>query len=133
MGPDGESEQWVRAAAAGAPQPLDHAWCLKQRHGDHEVAVTLPPGLDLRGRTVVLVDDMASTGRTLVAAARLALAAGAARVDVAVTHALFVGDALDQLRAAGIGEVWSTGCVPHPSNAIDVTPLLAEALQHLVG
>ncbi len=133
LGPDGESEQWVRAAAAGAPEPLDHAWCLKQRHGDHEVAVTLPPGLDLRGRAVVLVDDMASTGRTLVAAARLALAAGAARVDVAVTHALFVGDALEQLRAAGIGEVWSTGCVPHPSNAIEVTPLLAEALQHLVG
>ena len=75
---------------------------------------------------------MASTGRTLAAAARLALAAGARQVDVAVTHALFVGDAFAQLQAAGIGEVWSTGCVPHASNAIDVTPLLAEALQHLV-
>lgn len=133
LGPDGESAQWVQAAARAVVPPLDHAVCQKVRHGDHAVRVTLPPGLDLRGRDVVLIDDMASTGRTLVAAAQLALAAGAVRVDVAVTHALFMGDALAQLKAAGIGAVWSTGCVPHTSNAIDVTPLLAEALQPLVA
>jgi ribose-phosphate pyrophosphokinase len=92
------------------------------------VQVTLPAGLDCRGRHVVLVDDMASTGRTLVAAARLAFAGGAASVDVAVTHALFVGDAMAELKAAGIGHVWSTDCVPHASNAIAVAPLLAAAL-----
>ena len=133
LGPDGESAQWVQAAARALTPPLDHAVCQKVRHGDHEVRVTLPGGLDLRGREVVLVDDMASTGRTLVAAAQLALAGGAARVDVAVTHALFVGDALARLQAAGIGAVWSTGCVPHASNAIDVTPLLADALRHLAA
>ncbi|MBN8489414.1 MAG: ribose-phosphate diphosphokinase [Burkholderiales bacterium] len=133
LGPDGESVQWVQGAALAVSPSLDHAVCEKVRRGDHDVQVTLPAGLDLRGRDVVLVDDMASTGRTLVAAARLAFAAGAARVDVAVTHALFVGDALAQLLAAGIGTVWSTGCVPHASNAIDLTPLLAEALQQLVA
>ncbi|MBQ0943909.1 ribose-phosphate diphosphokinase [Ideonella sp. 4Y16] len=133
LGPDSESAQWVQGAARAVNPALDHAVCQKVRHGDHEVRVTLPAGLDLRGREVVLVDDMASTGRTLVAAALLALAGGATRVDVAVTHALFVGDALAQLQAAGIGAVWSTGCVPHASNAIDVTPLLADALQQLVG
>jgi ribose-phosphate pyrophosphokinase len=133
LGPDGESAQWVQAAAGAVTPPLDHAVCQKVRQGDHEVRVTLPGGLDPRGRDVVLVDDMASTGRTLAAAAQLALAAGALRVDVAVTHALFVGDALAQLQAAGIGAVWSTACVPHASNAIDVTPLLADALQQLAG
>lgn len=128
VGPDEESAPWVRRAAAACTPAADHAVCTKQRRGDHDVQVTLPAGLDCRGRAVVLIDDMASTGRTLVAAARLAFAAGAASVDVAVTHALFVGDALDALRSAGIGRVWSTDCVPHPSNAIPVAPLLAAAV-----
>jgi len=52
-------------------------------------------------------------------------------VDVAVTHALFVGDALAELRAVGIGRIWSTDCVPHASNSISVVPLLAQALRRL--
>lgn len=127
LGPDEESAQWVREAARAGG--LDHGWCVKQRHGDFEVAIALPPQLDCRGRHVVLVDDMASTGRTLAAAARLAREAGATAIDVAVTHALFVGDALAQLQAAGVQRVWSTDCVPHPSNVIAVAPLLAVALR----
>jgi ribose-phosphate pyrophosphokinase len=75
------------------------------------------------------MDDVASTGRTLVAAARGALAGGAASVDVAVTHALFVDDALQQVLASGVRRVWSTDCVPHASNAVSVVPLLVEALR----
>jgi ribose-phosphate pyrophosphokinase len=52
-------------------------------------------------------------------------------VDVAVTHALFVGDALAQVRAAGVRHVWSSDCVPHASNAVSVVPLLAAALRAL--
>ena len=67
---------------------------------------------------MVLLDDMASTGRTLAQATRLLRAVGAASVDVAVTHALFAGDALQALHDAGVGEVWSTDCIPHASNAV---------------
>jgi ribose-phosphate pyrophosphokinase len=81
------------------------------------------------GRAVVLLDDLASTGRTLIEGARGALAAGAASVDVAVTHGLFIGDAIEQIRAAGVRQVWSTDCVPHASNAVSVVPLLATALR----
>jgi ribose-phosphate pyrophosphokinase len=134
LGPDEESAPWVaRAARDGAAElglarPLDHAWCLKQRLGDHDVRVALPHHLALAGRAVVLIDDMASTGRTLAAAARLCLAAGAATVDAAVTHALFVDDAVGALHAAGVQRVWSTDSVPHPSNAVSVVPMLAAAL-----
>lgn len=130
LGPDEEAGQWVRVAAAAAG--LEHGVCHKQRHGDHEVEVSLPAG-SVRGRAVVLVDDVASTGRTLVQAARAALAAGAASVDVAVVHGLFVGDALAQVHAAGVREVWSTDSVPHASNVIPVAPLLADALRALDG
>jgi len=124
LGPDEESLQWVGAAAA--PHGLDHAVCRKQRQGDHAVDVALP-AVDVRGRAVVLLDDVASTGRTFVAAARGVLQQGAASVDVAVTHALLVGDALDQMHAAGVRHVWSTDSVPHPSNVVSIVPMLAQA------
>jgi ribose-phosphate pyrophosphokinase len=128
LAPDEEAAQWVRAAALA--HHLDHAVCHKQRHGDREVAVSLPDH-PVAGRAVVIMDDVASTGRTLCAAARGALAQGAASVDVAVTHALFVGDAWEQVRAAGVRHVWSSDCVPHGSNAVSVVPLLAAALKGL--
>ena len=128
LGPDEEAGQWVRLAARA--QGLDHAVCHKQRHGDREVDVALP-AVNVTGRAVVLLDDVASTGRTLLMAARGALAAGASTVDVAVTHALFVDDALDELRAAGVRHVWSSDCVAHASNVVSVVPLLCSALTAL--
>jgi ribose-phosphate pyrophosphokinase len=125
LGPDEEALQWV--AAAGAAHGLDHAVCHKQRLGDRDVRVALPD-VPLRDRAVVLMDDVASTGRTLVEAATAALGAGAASVDVAVTHALFVGDALAQLQAAGVRHVWSSDAVPHATAVVPITPLLAGAV-----
>jgi len=128
VGPDEESAQWV--AQAAARHGLDSAVCRKVRHGDRAVDVELP-ALDVAGRPVVLLDDMASTGHTVAQAAQLLRAAGAASVDVAVTHALFAAGALTLLREAGVGEVWSTDCVAHPSNAVSVAPLIAQALRRL--
>jgi len=125
LGPDEEALQWV--AAAGTAHGLDHAVCTKQRFGDRDVRVALPD-VPLAGRAVVLLDDVASTGRTLVEAATAVQAAGAASVDVAVTHALFVGDALAQLRAAGVRHVWSSDAVPHASAVVPINALLASAV-----
>lgn len=128
LAPDEEAGQWVQAAALAAG--LDHAVCRKQRFGDREVEVALPDR-PVAGRAVVIVDDVASTGRTLVAAAQAARAQGAASVDVAVTHGLFVGDAWAQVKSAGVRHVWSSDAVPHASNAVTVVPLLAQALRQL--
>ena len=130
LGPDAESAQWVGQAAAVHGWP--HGVCTKLRSGDRQVQISLP-ALDLRGRNVVLLDDVASSGRTLAAAAQQALAAGAATVDVAVTHALFAGDALQALHDAGVGEVWSTDCIPHPSNAVAMAGPLAAALRSVLA
>jgi len=129
LGPDKEAAQWV--AQAAARHGNDSAVCRKVRQGDKQVQIELPP-LAWQGRAVVILDDVASTGHTVALAAQLLLQAGAASVDVAVTHALFAGDALDVLRRAGIGQIWSTDCIPHPSNVISMAPLLAQAVQEVL-
>lgn len=127
VGPDRESRQWVETAAQR--HGLDFIVCEKVRHDDRNVDIVLPADAAVRGRAVVILDDVASSGHTLARTAAVLLAAGAASVDVAVTHALFADDALALIRAAGVGEVWSTDCIAHPSNAVHIAPLLAEALR----
>ena len=125
VGPDEESAQWI--ALAAARHGFDHAVCRKLRSGDRAVAVALGD-MQVRGREIVLLDDLVSTGHTVAQAARLLLAAGAASVDVAVVHALFTGDALQVIMGAGVGEVWSTDCIEHSSNAVSMAETIAEAL-----
>lgn len=129
MGPDAESKQWV--ALAGAQIGCEYAVCTKVRSGDKQVQIKLPD-ISVSGKNVVLMDDVASSGHTLAEAAKLLVSAGAASVDVAVTHALFAGDALALIKQAGVNRVWSTDCIAHPSNAISMAPVLAKALKPLL-
>ena len=126
LGPDAESEQWARAVAA--PGGLQHAVCVKTRRGDREVEIRMPAA-DFSGRRVVLVDDVASTARTLATAARQALERGAASADVFITHAILGGDAAAELRQAGVREVWSTDSVTHASNVLPLAALIAGYLR----
>ncbi|AMO24767.1 ribose-phosphate pyrophosphokinase [Ramlibacter solisilvae] len=127
VGPDAESEQWAAEVArlAGAP----HTVMRKTRHGDRKVGVELTEPGPWPGRTPVLVDDIISTGHTLIAAARALRGADAglgAPVCIGV-HALFDAAALERMRAAGIARVLTCDTVPHASNAIAVGPALAQA------
>jgi len=128
LGPDRESQQWVATIADS--RGLDYAVCRKIRSGDRQVQIELPE-LEPAGRRVVLVDDILSTGHTLAEAARQCLSRGAQRVDVLITHALFAPGAMGLLRAAGVGEVWSSDSIAHPSNQIRLAESLGEAVRSL--
>jgi ribose-phosphate pyrophosphokinase len=123
-GPDSESRPWVEAiaAAAGAPSLVGR----KRRLGDRRVRVEFdaqPPA-----RRAILVDDVVSSGRTLASAARALRRGGISAVEAVVVHAIFAPGALAELRRAGVERVVSCNSVPHASNRIDLSPLLAAAL-----
>jgi ribose-phosphate pyrophosphokinase len=130
IGPDIESEQWVEAIAglAGAPFTVFH----KTRRGDRDVRIEgtlapIPPG-----STPVIIDDIASSARTMIEAVGL-LEGGNAPAPVCIAvHALFAGDAFAKLVEAGPSAVLSTNSVAHPSNAIDVSTVLAEAVRRAI-
>ena len=123
VGPDAESEQWVCAVAALCDAP-----CLvleKTRHGDRDVEVTAPDLARHRGRTPVLVDDIISTARTMIATVGHVTAAGALAPVCVGIHAVFADRAHDDLLAAGAARIATCNTLAHPSNAIDVDDAIA--------
>jgi len=126
LGPDEESKQWVQAAAASGK--FEYAVAHKTRRGDRNVEITLP-SISFTQRNVVIIDDMASTGQTIIETAKLLLQHNALAVHCAVTHALFQDDITENMRKAGIHSVWSTDSVQHSSNRISLAPALAAVFE----
>lgn len=125
IGPDSESEQWVSEIARRARVP--HQVLSKIRRGDRDVEVSLPDLDAARGRTPVIVDDIVSSGRTIIETlGHLKHLELPAAVCIAI-HAVFAQDAYRQVLAAGAARVVSTDSIVHPSNAISIAPLLAAA------
>lgn len=89
---------------------------------------------DVDGKTAVIVDDMISTGGTLVEAAKLLKSRGAEKIYVCATHGIFAGDALQLIDESEIDELFVTDTIPLPENypgsvsVVSVAPLLAEAI-----
>ncbi len=128
LGPDSESEQWVRAIAEMSGLP--HAVATKRRHGEKSVEIELPK-VPVRGRRIVLVDDVVSTGSTLARTAEKLLALGAGEIRVLVSHPLFAGDAVEVLHGGGIAAIGSSDSIVHSTNVVSLAPILAGALRGL--
>jgi len=129
LAPDREAEQWVSAVAQA--DQWQYGVCDKIRTGDREVEISLPE-INLQGCSVVIVDDVASSGQTLSVAITKCLLKDAKHVDVLVTHALFVNDAQARLIKAGVRNIWSTDSVSHESNIIPLYGLFKDAVLNLV-
>ena len=127
VGPDEESRQWVSEVAASAGCP--YVVLRKHRSGDRSVELTLPDLQALRGRTPVLIDDIISSGQTMAAAVRRLCVEGLDAPVCVGVHAVFAGDALARLQAAGAARIVSCNTLPHQSNAVDVTDGLAESVR----
>lgn len=127
IGPDSESEQWVSEVArlASAPFQILH----KERFGDYQVEVSMPELDAYRDHHPVLVDDIISSGRTMLETITHLDRAGLPRTTAIGVHGLFAGDAYTRL--SNKADVVTTECIPHISNRIEIAPALAHAVRRM--
>jgi ribose-phosphate pyrophosphokinase len=92
---------------------------------------------DVEGKTAVIIDDMISTGGTLIQAADELTSRGARRVYACAVHPIFAGNAMQEVAQSSIEKVFVTDTLPLAPRASDkiqvltVAPLLAEAIMRI--
>ncbi|HZU15752.1 MAG TPA: ribose-phosphate pyrophosphokinase [Candidatus Dormibacteraeota bacterium] len=132
----------VAPDAGGAKRAENMAKLLKaplvfvyKRRPRDDAAEILDMAGEVEGRDCVVVDDMVTTGGTVVQVANALREHGASRVIIAATHPVFTPGAVERLRQAPIDEVVVTNSIPVPSEkqgppvtVLSVAPLLAEAI-----
>jgi ribose-phosphate pyrophosphokinase len=101
----------------------------KRRGGDRHVEIEIPDAERANGRSVVIVDDLISSGGTLLAVAHQLRSAGAQEIKALATHCLATEAELDQLRGAGISSVQATDSVPGPVGSLPIADLLAQEIR----
>jgi ribose-phosphate pyrophosphokinase len=126
VGPDEESAPLVRDVI----NVLGVSWFVakKQRRGDNEVVVALPKNIAIEGHPVVIVDDIVSSGGTVIKLAKSLKQAGAASINVYAAHALFDQRTAFLMQKAGVSKIYSLSTVPNPTNAIAVVDIVAAGL-----
>jgi ribose-phosphate pyrophosphokinase len=130
IGPDQESAQWVSDVARRLECP--YRVLRKQRYGDRRVSVDAG-GLDFPvGATPVLVDDIVSSGGTVLEALELLASHRLPPPSCVVVHGLFVDGALDAIRRAGAARIAACSTVAHLAESIGVEGDIAAALSELL-
>lgn len=102
-----------------------------EKHRDRktgDVSIKSSEHQEVRGRDLVLVDDMISTGGSIVKAAEFLKKQKCGRIYASCTHALLVGDAEKRIRKAGVTKIISTNTIPGKTSIIDVSPVIAKAI-----
>lgn len=129
IGPDSESEQWVSDVAERANAP--HIVLTKTRHGDRDVEVSVPEVEKWKDHTPVLVDDIISTGRTMIETIEHLKKVQMKPPICIGVHAIFADDADKALLKAGASQIITCNSIPHSSNRIDVSNVIVQSVKDL--
>ncbi|HSU72238.1 MAG TPA: phosphoribosyltransferase family protein, partial [Candidatus Binatia bacterium] len=126
IGPDEESSQWAADIARQAKVPF--VILKKKRYTAEKVRIHIHDPMLLRGRNVVLVDDIISTGHTMMEPIKQLKRLNVKSVTCITVHGVFALKALQKLRKLG-AKVEATNTIANPVAVIDVTDAFAGALK----
>ena len=126
IGPDMESEQWVSKVAEKVG--CDYLILEKIRQGDFDVSVS-DISNNYTSHTPVLVDDIISSGHTMLEVIRQLNEKGFNPAIVVATHGIFAAGAFEKLVKAGVGQIVTANSIQHMSNAIELDELLSVELK----
>ena len=99
--------------------------------GEVTIDLNAPELKTAKGRDAILIDDIISTGGSIVKATEALLKAGCRKVFVACTHALLLNGALEKIMNAGASEVVATNTVPSQVSKVDVAPSICDQVSKL--
>lgn len=121
----------TRVEAFAAVLKSEFASFKKSRDRKTGEVSTEDQNLNLIGRDAIIIDDMISTGGSVVKCAQLLKKHGAGKVIAACAHPVLVGGAADKLKQAGVDEIVSTNTIPSKYSKVDVSPLVASYFEML--
>jgi len=128
LAPDHEADEW--AVTAARELNTDHSVLTKKRVTAEEVTVQIGE-LDVAHRDVLIVDDIISTGGTMVEAITQVKRLAPSQIVVACTHPLLIGGAAQRILDAGAKGIVGTDSVEGPYGYVPIAPIFAEALRKL--
>jgi ribose-phosphate pyrophosphokinase len=131
IGPDEESEQWVGAIARACGAP--HLVLKKERKGDRDVEISIPKITNLEHTTPVLMDDIISSGHTMLETIEQLQFAGARDSICMAVHGIFAEGAYEKLHRAGANRIVTANTIAHASNVIDVSQIVSTAMGESFG
>ena len=126
IGPDEESYKWAQRIAEKIG--CDFAIMEKERYSARKVSVKLNKKIDIQSKNLIFIDDMISTGHTLLEAIKAIKKLGAKKVTCFAVHGILVENALEKLQKAG-ATVVTTNTIPNKAAKIDVAGLIADSLR----
>lgn len=126
VGPDEESYKWAKNVAdmLGAESRI----LRKKRYSSYHVEVRLNKSINLKNKNAIIVDDIVSTGHTILKTAKILKRSGAKKVYCICVHGIFADNALKKLKKAGINVI-STNTIPNKAAKIDVSGVVADSLR----
>lgn len=130
IGPDSESEQWVAAVAKEVASPF--VVLEKVRRGDRQVEISTAGLAALRDRTPVLIDDIVSSGQTMVEAVRLIRQHSDCSPICVAVHGIFA-DHSDELLAQAGAQLVTSNSIPHDTNRIDLSKAMARSISEMIA
>ncbi len=127
IGPDAESYQWAEEIAKHVKS---HAIVLrKRRFNSRSVKIRLNNNVSLKGKDVVIVDDIISTGHTMIETVKEAKKHKAKNIYCIAVHGLNVENAYLKLKKLGVKKIIATNTIPGKDSLIDVSGLISESLK----
>ena len=126
VGPDWESYQW--ADAISKMVGCEDTVFEKDRHSYRNVDVSVKKHIDMKGKNVVIVDDIISTGNTMIKAAAKAKSLGAKKIYAIGVHGLFVENCLEKMEKVFDG-IFTCDTISHSTNKISVSKIIADELK----
>ncbi len=126
IGPDIESSQWAKTIADSIGQ--ESMILLKKRYSSTKVRIVVHGDpKKFKGRDVVIVDDIISTGHTMIEPIKQLKKFGAKKITCVGVHGVLVENALKKLKKLGV-QVITTNTIENPTTKIDVSPIIIGAL-----